>query len=82
MTTKLTLRLNETVIKNAKRAARSRGISLSNMVSDYFKAVSAEKKTEFTESPILAEIAGILSPGVDEKKLLTSYRRRLEEKYR
>lgn len=82
MATKLTLRLNETAIKNAKRAARSRGVSLSQMVADYFKAVDAEKKTDFTESPVLAEIAGVLAPGTEEKKLLKRYRVHLEEKYR
>ncbi|MDH4161890.1 MAG: DUF6364 family protein [Nitrospirota bacterium] len=39
MTTKLTLRLNEAVINKAKKTASKKGVSLSRMVEDYFKAV-------------------------------------------
>lgn len=82
MGTKLTLRLEDILIKNAKRAARSRGVSLSKMVADYFKAISLQQKKESPESPVLSEISGILPPRTDEKKLLKSYKRHLAEKYR
>ena len=82
MPTKLTLRINKSVIRNAKRAAHSRGVSLSRMVADYFKAVAAQEENHSPESPVLAEIAGVLSPTTDQKKLLRRYRRHLEEKYR
>jgi hypothetical protein len=36
METKLTLRLDEGLIKSAKKEARHRGTSLSQMVADYF----------------------------------------------
>lgn len=38
MAAKLTLRLDESVIRDAKRAARARGVRLSEMVSGYFRA--------------------------------------------
>ncbi len=82
MSTKLTLRLEDVLIKNAKRAARSKGVSLSKMVADYFKTISLQQIKESIESPVLSEISGILSPKTDEKKLLRSYKKRLEEKYR
>ena len=82
MATKLTLRLDEGVIRNAKRAARVRGVSLSKMVAGYFQAVSEEKKGQTKATPVLAEISGVLSPKTDAKKLIAGYRKRIEEKYR
>lgn len=81
MATKLTLRLDEKLIKNAKQAARLRKVSLSRMVSDYFKSISAQQKKELIESPILSEIAGILPSKADDKKLLKSYKKHIEDKY-
>lgn len=82
MGTKLTLRLEDVLIKKAKKAARSRGVSLSKMVADYFKSISMQEIKEPLETPVLSEISGILSPRSDAKKLLKSYKKRLEEKYR
>jgi len=82
MSTKLTLRLDNKLINNAKKAARSRGVSLSRMVGDYFSTISSQQKKEFQESPVLSEISGILPPRTDEKKLLRSHKKYLEEKYR
>lgn len=81
MATKLTLRLDEKLIKNAKQAARSRKVSLSKMVSDYFKSISVQQKKELIESPILSEIAGILPSKADDKKLRKSYKKHVEDKY-
>ena len=81
MGAKLTLRLDETLIKNAKRLARTRKISLSRMVSDYFKSISAQQKKEAVTSPILSEITGILPSKADNKQLLKSYKKHIEDKY-
>ncbi|MFZ6017453.1 MAG: DUF6364 family protein [Nitrospirota bacterium] len=82
MGTKLTLRMDEKLIKNAKKAASSRNISLSRMVSDYFKSISSQQKKEIIEAPILSEIAGILSSKkADNKKLLRKYKKHIEGKY-
>ena len=51
MATKLTLRLDETVIRDAKKAARLRGVSLSEMVSGYFQAVSQRKVVKIESKP-------------------------------
>ena len=82
MSTKLTLRLDDKLINNAKKAARSRGVSLSKMVGDYFNTISSQQKKEIQESPVLSEISGILLPRTDVKKLIKSYKRHLEKKYR
>lgn len=81
MATKLTLRLDETVIRDAKRAARLRGVSLSEMVSGYFQAISQRKAAKIEASPVLAEISGVLSTQDDPQKLIAGYRKHIEEKY-
>ncbi len=58
MGTKLTLRLDNDLINSAKKIAKAKGVSLSMMVSDYFKTISSFQKKEEIESPVLSEIAG------------------------
>ena len=84
MGTKLTLLMDEKLIKTAKKAAILRRVSLSRMVSDYFKSLLTQQKKELRESPVLSEITGILSARktkTDNKKLLASYRKSMEKKY-
>ena len=79
MNTKLTLRLEENLIKAAKRHAGTLGKSVSQMVADYFYLLendSMDKKQPLT--PIVASLKGSLKGfGVDEK----TYKRYLENKY-
>jgi Family of unknown function (DUF6364) len=81
MATKLTLRLDEGVIREAKRAARLRGVSLSEMVSGYFLAICKSKAFKIEATPVLTEISGVLSPKADPKKLIAGYCNHIEEKY-
>lgn len=80
MTTKLTLRLDNTVIRKAKRTAQRRGVS--RMVEDYFKSVVRQQENRTIESPVLSEIAGVLSGRNDVEKLIAGYKKHLAEKYR
>jgi Family of unknown function (DUF6364) len=82
MATKLTLRLDEGVIRDAKRAAHARGVSLSEMVSGYFRAICRGKAGKIEATPVLAEISGVLSPKTDSKKLIRSYHKYIEKKHR
>jgi len=82
MAAKLTLRLDESVIRDAKRAARARGVSLSEMVSGYFRAVCEGKTVKIEATPVLAEISGVLSSKAEPKKLISGYHKHIEEKYR
>jgi len=82
MATKLTLRLDEGVIRDAKRAARARGLSLSEMVSGYFRAVCRGKTEKIEITPVLAEISGVLASKADPKKPIRAYHKHIEEKYR
>jgi len=81
MGSKLTLRVDEKLIRDAKRIAKSRRVSLSRMVSDYFKSIAVHQKKESIESPILSEISGILPSKAENKKLLKSYKKHIEDKY-
>ncbi len=81
MATKLTLRLDETLIDKAKKIARSKGVSLSRFVSDYFQSVTAKQKEKTPESPILSEISGILSSKKTGKSLTNSYKKHIKDKY-
>lgn len=57
MNKKLTLSLNETVIRKAKVYAESTGSSLSGLVEDYFeKLISQKSSTDISES--LKNLAG------------------------
>ena len=81
MSAKLTLRLDEKLISKTKSTARAKGVSLSKMVSDYFQSVSAQQKKEAPVSPILSEVAGILSLRTDNRKLLKTHKKHIEKKY-
>jgi len=82
MTTKLTLRLNDTVIKKAKKTASRKGVSLSRMVEDYFKAVADQGTQVVRESPVLYEVSGVLSGKQDAEQLRAGYRKHIAEKFR
>ena len=82
MPTKLTLRLDDKLIRQAKVAARSKGVSLSRIVEDYFRALAVQKEKEEPESPVLSELSGVLSTGMGAKKLRADYKKHLQEKYR
>ena len=79
MQTKLTLRLDETLIKKAKKHARDNGKSLSQVVSEYFSLMDQEKSGVKEDIPPLTKsLIGILRGSeVDE----TDHRKTLEEKY-
>ncbi len=84
MQTKLTLRLDDSLIQRAKTHAEARGTSLSRLVADYFSLLTLDNG-EVTEriatpeaAPVTASLWGILEGApVDEGE----YRRHLEEKY-
>lgn len=83
METKLTLRMEEKIIKAAKKHAQQQGISLSKLVSGYLQVVSNKKTTAstFGPTPILSEITGVLHKTSKRKDLRPDYHKYLEEKY-
>ena len=81
MTTKLTLRLDDELIRQAKKTAKNKGVSLSRIVGDYFRSLTILEEKVMTESMVLSEISGVLSSGAGTKKPREEYRKHLEEKY-
>ena len=79
MKTKLTLRLGNSLIKRAKKRAKQKGTSVSQMVADYFALIDAKKTSIKNElPPITASLVGILKDkGIDEE----DYKKHLEDKY-
>lgn len=82
MQTKLTLRMDDVLIEQAKQYAQDHGSSLSQLVAEYFTvlATANEDEGQFKESlpPITRSLLGILKgSSVDPE----DYNRYLKEKY-
>ena len=58
MTTKLTLTIEEKVIGSAKKYAEKKGKSLSHIVENYLKSVSANENDEKEFSPKVQKLIG------------------------
>jgi hypothetical protein len=80
MNTKLTLRLDDELIRSAKRYAGRSGKSVSRLVADYFALIgAASDPSDVDLTPRVRSLLGALSgPGVDEQ----DYLRHLEDKHR
>jgi hypothetical protein len=81
MYTKLTLRLEDTVIQEAKECARRVGKSVSQMVEEYFTLLKTigRSQTEEELPPTVKHLKGLLrGANVSEE----DYYRYLEEKHR
>lgn len=78
MKTKLTLRMDEVLIRQAKQAAEQRGKSVSRMVAEFFSILGERPRTDQSYPPITASLLGVLrDKPVDEG----AYKRHLREKY-
>ena len=81
MRAKLTLKLNQETIDQAKRYAKRRGLSLSKLVESYFRRL-AELDEPLQEPPkgVVAELAGVLK-GSKIGEPRDEYREYLLKKY-
>jgi hypothetical protein len=80
MNTKLTLRLDDQLIRKAKEYSGRSGKSVSQLVADYFSLIETDEEIPGTQiTPRVRSLIGSLKgTGVTEE----DYRRYLEEKYR
>lgn len=81
MKNKLTLRLDESLIKEAKKYADEKGTSVSQLVADYFALLQSDNPPSRDKeklSPITASLSGILRDSDVEEK---EYKSHLEDKY-
>lgn len=77
MQTKLTLRVEDSLIQQAKDYAKKNDKSLSQIVADYFRALTESKKL-LENAPITQSLIGVLSETkIDE----SDYKKHLEDKY-
>lgn len=82
MDTKLTLTIEKKVIQTAKEYAKEKGQSLSEMVENYFKLVTVDRRKINPEqlTPRIQRLRGVIKTDVelDSKKILTE---ELSKKY-
>ena len=81
MTTKLTLTMEDSVIDSAKKYARQKGKSLSDIVENYLKSIATPEDTTEKLSPKVIKMMGVikLPQDYDYKKDL---RKALAKKYK
>jgi hypothetical protein len=82
MTTKLTLTLDDKVIRQAKRYARAKGRSVSELVESYFKSITEAGDNESDEltSSVKSLMGSFKAPeNFDYKKVLRDEKRRKYE---
>lgn len=74
---KLTLSVDSRVVSRAKRYAKQRGVSVSEMVEAYLTAVADPASPATQDAPILRRVRGSL-----KNADLDEYRKHLASKYR
>jgi hypothetical protein len=78
MDVKLTLKMDQNVINSMKQYAAQNDKSLSNLVEEFFKSMTAVGKKNENISPLVKELSGIISEKDLENISYTDY---LEKKY-
>jgi len=81
MDTKLTLKLNSKVIKQAKLYAKETNTSLSKLIENYLAAVTTHKLEKRKVNPIVKSLTGVIKLD-DKKDYKKSYTKYLTEKYK
>jgi hypothetical protein len=80
MDSKLTLKLDTSIIENAKIYAKDNDISLSKMIENYLQALTTRKHKEKEVTPLVASLTGVIQlDNLDDKKDYTDY---LSNKYK
>ncbi|GAO44630.1 DUF6364 family protein [Flavihumibacter petaseus] len=82
MDTKLTLSIDKDIIEEAKKYARKRNTSLSNLIENYLVSVTQKSKVEKNEiTPLVKSLSGVLKldDRSDSKKMYGDF---LADKYR
>jgi hypothetical protein len=83
MDSKLTLKLNGTVIERAKKYASNKQLSLSRLIENYLDSLTREQNDEFEISPFVKSISSgkRIPNNADYKKLKEDYVDFLDKKY-
>ena len=78
MNTKLTLRMDEKIVRKAKIEAKRRGKSVSQMVAEYIESIGLQQNSKKDLPPTTASLVGILK---GKKISEEDYKTHLREKY-
>ena len=81
METKLTLRIDEEIIRSAKTYAQKNRTSVSKMVSEYLRSLTDKGGSHYTISPIVKELSGIIPSEIDTEELIDEYHVHLQKKH-
>ncbi len=81
MDTKLTLKLDAAIIKEAKLYAKNSNTSLSKLIENYLSAITTESFKKRKINPIVKSLTGIITLD-DKKDYRKSYTKYLVEKYK
>lgn len=79
MNAKLTLKLNESVIEQAKQYAKEHNISLSKMIENYLQAITENKNKKIKISPLVESLTGVIQ--LEEQNYQKDYTDFLSQKY-
>jgi len=78
MKTKLTLRMDDTLVRKAKSVAKMRGKSVSLMLSEYIDSFGRDIPDEHDLPPVTSSLLGVLK---DKSVSEDDYKKHLLEKY-
>lgn len=83
MDSKLTLKLNKSVIEDAKKYASNKNLSLSRLIENYLDSLTHGQNDEFEISPFVKSISSgkSIPADVDEKRTRVEYIDFLDKKY-
>jgi hypothetical protein len=76
MDTKLTVRVPQKLIKNAKRYAAAHNTTLTELISAYLQRIPIETES-LDNAPVVRRLTGLLSTEVS----MEDYKKHLDEKY-
>lgn len=79
MNSKLTLKLNISVIEKAKKYAKDNNVSLSRMIENYLQAITEREHKEIKISPLVESLTGVIQ--LDKEDYSKDYTDFLSQKY-
>lgn len=82
MQAKLTLRLDDALIRSAKRYAGRSGKSVSRLVADYFELIDADADADAAEVDLTPRVRALLGALSGSTLNEQDHRRHLEHKHR